>query len=98
MSSNLTPKFLIDANLPRYFSLWKGEEFIKQNEIDDTWTDEQIWTFATENFLTIVTKDSDFFQQNYLSLSATESDSYSIRQFENAGFFFNYVNGLGRCG
>jgi hypothetical protein len=46
MSSNLTPKFLIDANLPRYFSLWKGEEFIHQNEIDDTWTDEQIWTFA----------------------------------------------------
>ena len=60
MSSNLTPKFLIDANLPRYFSLWKGDEFIHQSEIDDTWTDEQIWKYVTQNNLTIVTKDSNF--------------------------------------
>lgn len=60
MLSNPTPKFLIDANLPRFFSLRKGDGFIHQSEIDDTWTDEQIWEFATQNNLTIGTKDSDF--------------------------------------
>lgn len=53
-------KFLIDVNLPYYFSLWRGEEFIHQKDINDEWTDKQIWDYARENNLTIITKDSDF--------------------------------------
>ncbi len=53
-------KFLIDVNLPYYFSLWDSEEFIHQRDIDDEWTDEQIWNYARDNNLTIITKDSDF--------------------------------------
>ncbi len=53
-------KFLIDVNLPYYFSLWKGEEFIHQKDINDEWTDIEIWNYAKENNLTIITKDSDF--------------------------------------
>ena len=51
---------MIDVNLPYFFSLWKGELFIHQRDIDDEWTDEQRWDFATENDLVIVTKDADF--------------------------------------
>jgi len=54
------PKFLIDVNLPYHFSLWKGIDYIHQNDIDDEWTDTQIWKYATDNGLTIVSKDSDF--------------------------------------
>ena len=54
------PKFLIDANLPYYFSLWNSPDFIHQKDIDDEWTDKQIWDYASENNLTIITKDSDF--------------------------------------
>lgn len=50
--------FLIDANLPYYFSLWHSDDYIHQNDIDDTWTDKQIWDYAQEHNLTIITKDT----------------------------------------
>lgn len=53
-------KYLIDANLPYYFSLWNNPDFIHQRDLDDTWTDEYIWQYAKDNNLTIITKDGDF--------------------------------------
>ena len=53
-------KYLVDVNLPYYFSLWKGEEFIYQREIDPLMSDSLIWQYAKENGLTIITKDGDF--------------------------------------
>lgn len=53
-------KFVIDVNLPYYFSLWNTEVFIHMRDINDEWSDEQIWNYAKDNNLTIITKDSDF--------------------------------------
>jgi predicted nuclease of predicted toxin-antitoxin system len=53
-------KYLIDANLPYYFSLWNAEPFIHLKDINDSWTDQQIWNYAKENNLTIISKDADF--------------------------------------
>jgi len=52
--------FLIDVNLPYYFSLWNNDNYVHQKDINDEWADEQMWKYAQENNLTIVTKDSDF--------------------------------------
>lgn len=60
-------KYLIDVNLPYHFSLWNTEEFIHQKDINDEWTDEQIWNYAKENNLTIITKDADFSHRIILS-------------------------------
>ncbi len=53
-------KYLVDANLPYYFSIWNASEYIHVFDIDDTWTDEQIWNYAGQHNLTIISKDSDF--------------------------------------
>jgi predicted nuclease of predicted toxin-antitoxin system len=54
------PRFLIDVNLPYYFSLWNGESFVHQLDLGDEWTDDEIWKYAKLHDLIIVTKDADF--------------------------------------
>lgn len=49
------PVFIIDANLPYYFSLWKHPDFIHLKDINDEWTDEQVWLYAKDKNLTIIT-------------------------------------------
>ena len=53
-------KYLIDANLPYYFGLWNAPEYIHLTDLNDAWTDEQIWEYAQDNSLTIISKDADF--------------------------------------
>lgn len=53
-------KYLIDANLPYYFSLWNNPDYIHVNDLNDAWSDEKIWDYAKEHNLVIITKDADF--------------------------------------
>ncbi len=53
-------KFLIDSNLPYFFSLWNNEEFIHLKDINEKFSDEEIWKYAEKNNLTIISKDCDF--------------------------------------
>lgn len=61
------PKYLIDVNLPYYFSLWNTPDFIHQKDINDEWSDDTIWQYAKENGLIIVTKDKDFSIKQFIS-------------------------------
>ena len=54
------PEYLINVNLPYYFSLWNNEKYIHQNDILNTSPDSEIWQYAKENGMTIVSKDADF--------------------------------------
>lgn len=53
-------KYLVDSNLPYYFSIWNTPDYIHQNDIDSSATDIAIWEYALEKRLTIITKDADF--------------------------------------
>lgn len=53
-------KFLIDVNLPRKFRVWHAENFVHQSDLDPFASDADIWEYAKDHGLTIVTKDSDF--------------------------------------
>ncbi len=61
------PRFLIDVNLPRRLALWQGEGFDWVSDHDDTWPDSQVWEYARQNDLIIVTKDADFSDRAMLS-------------------------------
>ena len=52
--------YLIDVNLPRYFSLWAGDDYTFVLNMDPTWKDSEIWNHAKMHNFTIVSKDADF--------------------------------------
>ncbi|HSS75495.1 MAG TPA: DUF5615 family PIN-like protein [Thermoanaerobaculia bacterium] len=53
-------KYVIDVNLPYFFSLWHSPDYIHVRDLNDEWTDDQIWSYAKSGNLTIVSKDADF--------------------------------------
>ena len=61
------PTFLVDVNLPYYFSLWNTEAYVHQIDIAPRAKDKTIWQYAIENNLVIITKDSDFSNRMLLS-------------------------------
>lgn len=60
-------RYLIDLNLPYYFSLWRSEEYLHVRDLSDGWTDSQVWDYARQRDLTIITKDTDFSDRILLS-------------------------------
>ena len=53
-------KYIVDANLPYYFSLWNTPLYTHVIDINPEMKDSEIWQYAKENNLTIITKDADF--------------------------------------
>jgi predicted nuclease of predicted toxin-antitoxin system len=62
-------RYLIGANLPRWFSLWSGGDYEFVHDTGATWSDTEIWKHAADNDLTIVTKDADFSDRILLTAS-----------------------------
>ena len=56
-------RYLIDVNLPKYFSFFHSPEFEFVIDINAKWPDRDIWGYAQERGLIIVTKDSDFYHR-----------------------------------
>ena len=53
-------EFLVDANLPKYFRFWSSNKYLHVSDLGTDLLDSQIWTYARENHLTIISKDADF--------------------------------------
>ena len=60
-------RYLIDANLPYRFSLWHGGDYLHVWDLNDEWTDSEIWAYARDHDLTIVSKDADFSDRSLVS-------------------------------
>lgn len=62
------PSYLIDVNLPYYFSPWRSDEYVHQIDLQNDSEDYEIWQYAKERNMTIVTKDADFSNRMLLSV------------------------------
>ena len=56
-------KFLIDENLPDCLKIWSSSDFLHVTKISKSIPDTEIWQFAVENNLIILTKDTDFHER-----------------------------------
>jgi predicted nuclease of predicted toxin-antitoxin system len=62
--------FLIDVNLPKYFSFFNDAHFIFVADINLQMSDTEIWDYALKNELIILTKDTDFYNRFLVSSTA----------------------------
>jgi predicted nuclease of predicted toxin-antitoxin system len=84
-------KFLIDVNLPYYFSLWNSEDFIHQSKLNSFAKDENIWNYAKENNLTIITKDADFSNRMLLNIPPPKIIHIKVGNMKIKDFF-NFIS------
>lgn len=59
--------YLIDVNLPKFFSFFNKENFSFVEDIDLQLSDTKIWEYAIQNNMIIVTKDTDFYDRYLIS-------------------------------
>ena len=53
--------YLVDVNLPKKFRFFNTPDFTFVVDMEATLPDTEIWTYALENNLVILTKDTDFY-------------------------------------
>jgi predicted nuclease of predicted toxin-antitoxin system len=56
----MKPTYIVDVNLPYYFELWNNPRFTHVKDLNDEWTDDEIWEYSKDNDLIIISKDADF--------------------------------------
>ena len=59
--------FLVDVNLPKYFSFFNYNNFVFVVDINLKMSDTEIWNYALKNKLIILTKDTDFYNRILVS-------------------------------
>lgn len=59
--------FLIDVNLPKFFSYFNNVNFVFVSDMNLQMTDNEIWNYAIENNFIILTKDVDFYSRFLIS-------------------------------
>lgn len=62
------PKYIVDENLPYYFSIWNNSDYVHINDIKRLMSDKELWEYARTNKLTIISKDTDFSDRIIASL------------------------------
>ena len=71
-------KFLVDVNLPKYFSFFNDESFIFVQDINLKIKDSEIWEYVLINELIILKKDTDFLDKFFISESSPKIIMFNV--------------------
>lgn len=80
--------FLVDVNLPKYFSYFNEANFVFVSDLDLQMSDNEIWSYALSNNMIILTKDVDFYSKFLISeikpkIIYLQLGNYSLSQLHN---------------
>ncbi len=53
-------KYLVDANLPSRVDVWQTDEFDFVKDINDEWSDSEIWEYEKSHDQNNIRKDTDY--------------------------------------
>jgi len=67
-SKPLEYSFLVDVNLPKWFSFFNNENFVHVVDINPRMNDDEIWDYAIDHNKVILTKDTDFYSKSISSV------------------------------
>lgn len=73
--------FLVDVNLPKFFSFFNDNRFVFVVDIDLQMSDTEIWNYALNNELVILTKDTDFYNRYLVSEKAPKIIYFQLGNF-----------------
>lgn len=73
--------FLVDVNLPKYFSFFNEVHYIFVSDINLQMTDNEIWNYAMQNNLVILTKDVDFYNRFLITENAPKVIYFQLGNF-----------------
>ncbi|WP_310378595.1 DUF5615 family PIN-like protein [Flavobacterium sp.] len=73
--------FLVDVNLPKYFSFFNDNRFAFVSDIDLQMSDTEIWDYGLKNKLVILTKDTDFYNRFLVSSTAPKIIYFQLGNF-----------------
>lgn len=73
--------FLIDVNLPKFFKFFNSKNFVFVADLNLKMSDSEIWNYALQQNLVIVTKDVDFYDRVLLSEIAPKIIYFQIGNF-----------------
>ena len=77
----MNPSFLVDVNLPKYFSFFNDDNFVFVSDINLKMSDAEIWDYALEKKLTILTKDTDFYNRLLISTVSPKIVHFQLGNF-----------------
>jgi predicted nuclease of predicted toxin-antitoxin system len=79
-------RYLVDANLPQTFNLWKPDVFLYANSLGEGISDNYIWDYAKQHSLTILSGDKDFADRMIHSVPPPKVIHFKIGNMRFADF------------
>ncbi|HEU4497355.1 MAG TPA: DUF5615 family PIN-like protein [Flavobacterium sp.] len=86
----MSHSYLVDVNLPKYFSFFNEGSYIFVSDINLTMPDSEIWNYALQNDLVILTKDADFYNRFLISENAPKVIYFQLGNFSLKQLFLYF--------